>query len=467
MKKLSASVTLLASAVIVLLLVVAGYAGFPVWVAGLLIAAFFYVFLAAPSLTYRIFLGMVIGIAIGHFFPKQVGIAPVAFATVQLKELGHIFLNFIKMIIAPLVFSTIVVGIAKLGDFKTLGRIGLKTLGYFLFASFLSLTLGLVLVNLSEPGLRIKKELPQVGISTGIAGKMQTFGEFVDHVIPKSLIHAMSENEILPILVFSIFFGIATAAIGDSGKVVVKAMDAISHIMLKVTNFVMNFAPFGVMGSLAALVSELGLPQILEVYPYLIGVFYAGLCIFIFGVLQVICVINRIPFFRLFGAVKEPFILALSTASSESAMPKLIECLEKFGCSNRIVSFVLPLGYSFNLDGSMMNMTFASIFIAQAYHIPLSLEQQILMMLILMLTSKGIAGVPRASLVVVSAILPTFNIPTEGLMLLVGIDQILDMGRSGTNVIGNAVATTLVSKWEGELNMLPASGKGSQTSVIA
>jgi Na+/H+-dicarboxylate symporter len=453
MKKNTPFVTIIASGVIVALLIVTHFAGFPSEVAAILLTAFFYVFLAAPSLTYRIFLGMIIGIGIGHFFPKTIGYHNISIPTEQLKELGHIFLNFIKMIIAPLVFSTIVVGIAKLGDFNTVGRIGLKTIGYFLFASFLSLTLGLILVNIFKPGVVMNLEIPKTGTETGIQGKMQTFGEFVDHVIPKSLIHSMADNDILPILIFSIFFGIATAAIGEQGKVVVKAMDAISHIMLKVTNYVMNFAPYGVMGSLAALVAKIGLPKILQVYPYLIGIFYLGLTIFLFGVLFVICTLGKIPFFRLFNHVKDPFILAFSTASSESAMPKVIEGLEKFGCSSRIVSFVLPLGYSFNLDGSMMNMTFASIFIAQAYGIDLSLQQQIMMMLILMLTSKGIAGVPRASLVVVAAILPTFNIPSEGLALLLGIDQILDMGRSATNVMGNAVATALVSKWEGELNM--------------
>ncbi|MBC8112018.1 MAG: cation:dicarboxylase symporter family transporter, partial [Verrucomicrobia bacterium] len=445
MKKLSNRNTLLAFFVLTLLLGLIAWFQLPLWLAIIGLTAFLGVFFLAPSLTYRIFLGMVIGIFIGHFFPATIGFGNFSFDTQQLKELGHIFLNLIKMIIAPLVFSTIVVGIAKLGDFNTVGRIGFKTIGYFIFASLLSLTLGMILVNLANPGGIMALELPPKGTETGIQGKLQTFSDFIDHIIPKSLVEAMAKNEILSILVFSIFFGVATASVGEQGKVIVKAMDAISHIMLKVTNFIMNFAPYGVLGSLAALVAKIGIAKLVQVYPYLIVVFYLGLAIFMFGVLFLICTLAKIPFFRLFNHVKEPFILAFSTASSESAMPKVIEGLEKFGCSSRIVSFVLPLGYSFNLDGSMMNMTFATMFIAQAYNIHISIEQQIFMMLILMVTSKGIAGVPRASLVVVAAILPTFNIPSEGLALLLGIDQILDMGRSATNVIGNAVATALVS----------------------
>jgi Na+/H+-dicarboxylate symporter len=450
--KLTKNTYLLITLVLVLLLVADGLLPLPLWLSGLLILGLLFVLVISPQLTIRIFQGMVIGVAIGHFFPDRIGFPPLSIPTQELKELGHIFLNLIKMIIAPLVFSTIVVGIAKLGDFNTVGRIGVKTIGYFIFASLLSLALGLILVNLSQPGKVMNLPLPPAGTETGIQGKLQTFSDFVDHVVPKSLVEAMAKNEILAILVFSIFFGIATAAIGEQGKVMVKAMDALSHIMLKLTGYVMNFAPYGVLGSLAALVSKMGITKLIEAYPYLIGIFYLGLAIFLFGILLIICTLSGIPFFRLFKAVNEPFILAFSTASSESAMPKLIEQLEAFGCSRRIVSFVLPLGYSFNLDGSMMNMTFASLFIAQAYGIEISIQQQLLLMLILMVTSKGIAGVPRASLVVVAAILPTFNIPQEGLALLLGIDQILDMGRSATNVIGNAVATVLVSKWEGELS---------------
>jgi len=460
MKKLSPRTTIIAGIILFIILTIGvildvyQITNFPPIVAGIIICAFIYILIFAPTLTYRIFLGMIIGIFIGHYFPVQlIKIGNVSIATQDLKELGHIFLNLIKMIIAPLVLSTIIVGIAKLGDFKTVGRIGAKTIGYFMFASILSLILGLILVNLFQPGAVMHIELPPAGTETGIHGKLQSFGDFVDHVFPKSLIEAMTKNEILSILVFSIFFGIATAAIGEQGKVVVKAMDAISHVMLKLTGYVMNFAPYGVLGSLAALVSKIGLLKLIQVYPYLIGIFYLGLFIFTFGILFAIATLGGIPFWKLFKSIKEPFILAFSTASSESAMPKVIEGLEKFGCSSRIVSFVLPLGYSFNLDGSMMNMTFATMFIAQSYGMHLGWQQQVLMMLILMITSKGIAGVPRASLVVVAAILPTFNIPSEGLALLLGIDQILDMGRSATNVMGNAVATAMVSKWEGELNM--------------
>ena len=292
--------------------------------------------------------------------------------------------------------------------------------------------------------------LPVGNADTGIASAPHDSKNIISHIIPDSIVAVMANNEILPIVVFSLFFGIACASLGEKGKIVVNFFDSVSHIMFKVTNYVMKFAPLGVFGAIAAVVAKQGL-DVLSGYLYLILCFYGGLLFFVFVVLLSISFSIKIPFFKLLGFIKEPVLLAFSTASSESAFPKTIEALEKFGCPNRIVSFVLPLGYSFNLDGSIMYMTFATVFIAQAYGIEMSAGDQIKMMLILLVTSKGMAGIPRASLVVIAGMLTTFNIPAEGLLLLLGIDQILDMGRSATNVVGNAVATALVSKWEKEL----------------
>lgn len=399
----------------------------------------------APKLITQIFLGMLAGVIVGHFWPA---------ISDKLQILSDVFLRLIKMIIAPLVLSTLVVGVAKVGDFKSVGRIGFKTLLYFQIATLVALTLGLVLVNIFEPGRNMDISSASSGILENVKPVAFDVKTFISHIIPTSVIGAMAGNEILPIVVFSLFFGIALAAIGDKGKPIIELFDSLSHTMFKVTNYVMGFAPFGVFGAIAAVIAQQGL-RILGGYAYLIACFYGGLFIFAFLILGLVCFFFKINFLRLISFIKEPCILAFSTASSESAFPKTIEALERFGCGNRIISFVLPLGYSFNLDGSIMYMTFATVFIAQAYGIELSISQQIIMMLMLLVTSKGMAGVPRASLVVIAGMLVTFNIPQEGLLLLLGIDQVLDMGRSATNVIGNAVATAVISKWEGELKALP------------
>ncbi|AKD55367.1 dicarboxylate/amino acid:cation symporter [Spirosoma radiotolerans] len=404
-----------------------------------------------PNLTTRIFLGMVLGIAIGYFFPATTS----GFSGTDLNILSKIFLRLIKMIIGPLVFATLVVGIAKLGDFGTVGRIGLKTLAYFYFATVLSLVVGLLVVNIMKPGEVMSiTRLPAKGTDVGVAAQKFTLETFFTHIVPTSFIEALATNEILQIVVFSIFFGIAVGAIGAQGKIIIKALDALSHVMFKVTSYVMSFAPFGVLGAIAAIVAQQGL-GILGGYAYLILCFFGGLLFFIFVVLSVICLVVGIPYFALLKEVRSAIILSFSTASSEASFPQTIEALRRFGCSERIISFVLPLGYSFNLDGSMLYMTFATAFIAQAYHVPLSIEQQITMMLTLMITSKGIAGVPRASLVVIAGTMSLFNLPIEGLALLLGIDQVLDMGRSATSVAGNAVATCVISKWEGEFRTQP------------
>jgi Na+/H+-dicarboxylate symporter len=364
--------------------------------------------------------------------------------------LSDIFLRLIKMIVAPLVFTTLVVGVAKVGDINAVGRIGGKTMLWFLSATLLSLTLGMILVNVFRPGETMNLPLPDASIDTGIQKAALSLKDFIAHVFPKSFAEAMANNEILQIVVFSLFFGVATAAIGEKGAIVIKAMDAFAHVILKVTGYVMNFAPLAVFGAMTAIIAKQGL-SILSTYAIFIGEFYSGLLILWLLLIFIGFLILKKRIFRLVSGLKEPVLLAFSTASSEAAYPKTMLQLERFGCKDKIVSFVLPLGYSFNLDGSMMYMTFASLFIAQAYGIHLGFEQQLSMLLILMLTSKGIAGVPRASLVVIAGTIATFNIPEAGLALLIGIDPLLDMGRSATNVVGNSVATAVISKWEGEL----------------
>lgn len=391
---------------------------------------------------------------------KQVETAIAEYESNQLKStkkntasyfsiLSDIFLHLIKMIIAPLVLSVLIIGVAKVGDFKSVGRIGLKTMIYFTSATLIALAVGLVLVNVFEPGKVMLLDIPENGIETGIKTSVQTSKNFLDHVIPESLIRSMAANDILPIVVFALFFGVAAASIGKHGTPIIHAFESLSHVMFKVTHFVMNFAPIGVFGAISAVVIQQGL-DVLGGYVYLILCFFGGLLFFVFVVLALICYAFKIKFFKLLQAIKEPILLAFSTASSESAMPKTIEALENHGISNRIVSFVLPLGYSFNLDGSIMYMTFATVFIAQCYGIDIGMADQIKMMLILLVTSKGMAGVPRASLVVIAGMLTMFKIPGEGLLLLLAVDQLLDMGRSATNVIGNAVASAVVAKLEGE-----------------
>jgi Na+/H+-dicarboxylate symporter len=365
--------------------------------------------------------------------------------------LADIFLRLIKMIVAPLVFSTLVVGVAKLGDINSVGRIGGKTLLWFVGASLMSLLLGLIMVTIFKPGEAMNLPLPDVTEETGLVKTGFTLKNFLYHMFPSSIIDAMAKNEILQIVVFSVFFGIATAAIGEPGKIVIKAMDAIAHVILKLTGYVMNAAPVAVFGAMTAIIAKQGL-SILGTYSIFIGEFYLSLLL-LWSILTLagFLVIGK-SVIHLLKRVEDPILLAFSTSSSEAAFPKTMEELERFGCNNRIVSFVLPLGYSFNLDGSMMYMTFASLFIAQSYGIELPLATQLSMLLVLMVTSKGIAGVPRASLVVIAGTLVTFNIPEAGLALLLGIDPLLDMGRSATNVVGNSIATAVVSKWENGLD---------------
>ncbi|MEZ0608960.1 dicarboxylate/amino acid:cation symporter [Fibrella sp. WM1] len=405
------------------------------------------------TITTKIVIGFVLGVLIGQILHSTYDADAAAAIGQKFQIVSKVFLKLIKMIIGPLVFSTLVVGIAKLGDFKVVGRIGIKTLGYFYFATILSLIIGLVVVNITKPGSIQSWPRPAAGTSVGIEGKkLNSIEEFILHIFPDSAFRALAENEILQIVVFSLFFGVALGAIGDKGKSITKALDALSELVFKMVGYVMQLAPFAVLGAMAAVVASKGL-SILVSYAYLLLCFYGGLLFFVFVVLFAICTFMKIPFFRLLKVMKDALLLSFSTASSEASLPQQIKVLENFGVSNRIIGFVLPLGYSFNLDGSMMYMTFATGFLAQAYGVPLSLEQQVLMLLTLMVTSKGIAGVPRASLVVIAGTMALFDLPTEGLALILGIDPFLDMGRSATSVMGNAVATTVVAKWENELDL--------------
>ncbi|USX14166.1 dicarboxylate/amino acid:cation symporter [Oxalobacteraceae bacterium OTU3CAMAD1] len=400
-------------------------------------------------LTTYILIALALGILTGYIVHANME-NPVSFAD-SMSLITTLFLRLIKMIIAPLVFSTLVVGIARMGDASEVGRIGIKTMGWFFIASVMSLSLGLVLVNLFRPGDALLGHMAATAASkVELATSSLTLKDFVTHLVPSSIIDGMAKNEILQIVIFSLFFGSAAAAVGKKADIMVDALDGVAHVMLKVTGYVMKFAPIAVFAAVAGVIAKSGL-GVLSTYGVFMAEFYFGI-ILLWGLL----IFAGFLFLkgRVFGLMKElrgPALLAFSTASSEAAYPKTLEGLERFGVRNRIASFVLPIGYSFNLDGSMMYCTFATVFIAQAYGIEMSLGQQMTMMMVLMLTSKGMAGVPRASLVVIAATLSQFNIPEAGMLLLLGIDHFLDMARSATNVIGNGVATAVVAKWEGEL----------------
>ncbi len=403
-----------------------------------------------PSLVLQIFICMILGIVVGYFIHDSSDATSAKEVALKFQLLSDLFLRLIKMIIVPLVFSLLVVGIARAGDFKVVGRLGVKTLVYFTSAALIALVMGLLIVNIFEPGKSESFSMVSSMSAPTVAPKPFNAKDFITNIIPENIVDEMSKNHILPIIVFAMFFAVAAASLKKKGEIVIEFFDSVSHIMLKVAKYVMNLAPLAVFGAVAAVITINGL-GILKAYSVLIACFFGGLLFFVFVILFGICTFLKINFFKLLSHVKEPVLLAFSTASSEAAMPKTIEGLERFGCKNKIVSFVLPLGYSFNLDGSIMYMTFATMTLAQVYHVDLTLGQQITMLLMLMVTSKGMAGVPRASLIVIAGMLENFNIPVEALTLLIAVDWLLDMGRSATNVIGNAVATVVVSKWEGEL----------------
>lgn len=390
-------------------------------------------------------LGIVMGTAVYNYLPdNRADIAS------SVNLIAMLFLRLIKMIIAPLVFATLVGGIAHMGSGAKLGRIFAKTMGWFVSASFISLLLGLVMVNLLQPGANFPGTLPEATQSTGLPVSAFSLEKFLTHLIPTSIAEAMAQNEILQIVVFAVFFAVAMGAMSERSKPMLQLIDDLGHIMLKVTGYVMLFAPFAVWAAIMATVAKNGLGVLWKLIVFM-GGFYLSLMI-LWAILVIVGFIVIGPrYSHLLRLIREPLMIAFSTASSEAAYPKTLEGLNRFGASTRISSFVLPLGYSFNLDGTMMYCTFAAIFIAQSYHIEMSLGTQLAMLATLMITSKGVAGVPRASLVVIASTLSQFNIPEAGLLMIMGIDTFLDMGRSATNVIGNSLATSVVAKWEGEL----------------
>ncbi len=404
------------------------------------------------NLTFQILIAVVLGAILGVFVFKNFEESTREVFSKNIKLLATIFIRLVQMIIAPLVFTTLVVGIAKLGDIKSVGRIGGRALGWFFTASFISLLIGMFWVNVLEPGKNIKLPNLDTDKASEIVQKTEGFSaqNFVEHIIPKSVVEAMATNEILQIVIFSIFFGLAAASIGSHAKPVINALDKTSHIILKMVNYVMKFAPFGVFGAIASVLAMIDFWELITTYIYFFGSFLIGI-----GTLWLVLLLVGFLFLKghmttLLKRIMSPLVIAFGTTSSEAVFPKLTEELERFGVKDKIVSFMLPLGYSFNLDGSMMYMTFASIFIAQAYGVPLDIGTQMTMLLVLMLTSKGIAGVPRASLVVVAATCGMFKIPEVGIALILPIDHFCDMFRSATNVLGNAIATSVVGKWEKE-----------------
>src|SRR4051812_45832810 len=411
----------------------------------------------AKKLTRYILIALVLGVIAGWAINAAIDDGTPASAE-RLKSIADylsiitaLFLRLIKMIIAPLVFSTLVAGIAHMGDIAALGRVGIRSLAWFILASLVSLTLGLILVTALHPGVGLNLAIPPAAAASGVETAAFNLKDFVSHVVPASIFEAMSSNEILPIVVFSVFFGVALTATGERGRPIVRGVEALVAVMLQLTNYVMRFAPFAVFTAVSSALAERG-PQIIMTLGKFVGSFYLGLAVLWALLIGAAFLIVGSRTRHLVRYIRDPVVLAFSTASSEAAYPRTLEALERFGVPPRIASFVLPLGYSFNLDGSMMYMTFATIFIAQAYGIHLSLAQEVVMLLVLMVTSKGMAGVPRASLVVIAATMSMFRIPEAGLLLILAVDHFLDMGRSATNVVGNAVASSVVAKWEGGFN---------------
>ena len=403
------------------------------------------------KLTLYILAGMVLGIVVGYAVRVAVPADSQAFEywLRSFGTLATIFLNLIKMLVAPLILGTLIAGIAHMGDSSALGRIGTRAIAWFIIASLISISLGLVMVNLLQPGVGI--DMTASAQSVGEVKKLDMF-EFIEHIFPKNVIAAMAENNVLQILVFALFAGVGLTALGEKGRPLVRGAEALAELMLQITGYVMRLAPLAVFGALAKVVAQNGL-GILATYAELLVEFYIALVLLWVLLLAAGAIFLRRRIFQLIRYIREPLLIAFSTASSEAAMPKLFEQLDRFGVPRRISGFVLPLGYSFNLDGSMMYASFATIFIAQAYGIELSIGTQILILLTLMVSSKGIAAVPRASLVVITATLAMFDLPVEGVALVFAIDHFLDMGRTATNVVGNAVATSVITKWEGMLEV--------------
>ena len=394
------------------------------------------------SLTQLIFVGMAIGLFLGWAFPD---------IAVELRPLSTIFIRLIKTLIAPLIFATLVVGIAGHGDLKQVGRMGIKSLVYFEVITTLALLIGLVAVNIVKPGVGVN--LHSVAPATDFAGKQQTFSEVITHIFPQSIVEAAAQGEVLQIVVFTVLFSFGVALVTESRrKIIVDFCDALAETMFKVTGIVMRYAPIGVGAAIAVTVGHRGLSVLINL-GLLILTLYGALIAFVVLVLLPVALIARIPIGAFLKAVKEPALIAFSTTSSEAALPKAFQNMEAFGVPRRIVAFVLPTGYSFNLDGSTLYLSLASVFVAQAAGIDMPLEAQLLMGLTLMLTSKGVAGVPRASLVILAGTLASFGLPLEGVAIILGVDEILDMGRTTLNVAGNCLAAAVIARWEGELTL--------------
>ena len=390
-----------------------------------------------PGLTTQIFIGLLLGIAVGYLWPSF-GVA--------VKPLADAFLRMIKMIIAPLIFATLVAGIAGAGHVKVVGRMGLRAIIYFEVVTTLALIIGLAAVNIMRPGIGVN--LP-MGQQSEITAKPQTWDQILLHTVPESVVKAMAEGDVLQIVVFSILFAIALGMIGEKGRPVVEWCESVAETMFKFTNIVMHYAPIGVGAAIAYTVGHGGL-KILVNLAWLVATLYMALAFFLLAVLLPVALIFKVPIRKFIKAVKEPAVIAFSTTSSEAALPRAMEVIERLGVPRRIVAFVLPLGYSFNLDGTTLYLSLASVFVAQAAGVELTAGQQITMLLTLMLTSKGVAGVPRASLVILAGTLASYGLPLEGVTLILGVDELMDMARTMVNVIGNCLATVVVAKWEGE-----------------
>lgn len=405
-------------------------------------------------LTTYILVGLILGLITGYICFK---LNPLEADRIRIAGdfsiISTVFLHLIKMIVSPLVLTSLIVGIAKMGDIKAIGRIGLKTLSWFMFASILSLTLGLIMVSIFRPGDAMAPLIAHLNGKLDVSPTALSFRTFLIHMFPTSLFDSMAKNEILQIVIFAMFFGVALSGMGTKAEKIIDLIDTVFHAMLKVTGFIMNLAPLAVFAAVSGAITQHGI-EVVGTYGIFMGEFYLSVVVLWLVLIGLGWLILGSNVFGLIKMVRSGIILAFSTASSESAYPKILESLEQYGVSNKTASFVLPIGYSFNLDGSMIYCTFATIFIAQAYGVHLSFVQQITMLAILMLTSKGMAGVPRASLVVIAATLIQFNIPEAGLLLLLAVDHFLDMARSATNVVGNTIAAAIVAKWEGELDVV-------------
>jgi len=394
------------------------------------------------SPTTQIMIGLVVGLVVGYI----ISITDRSVAA-YIRPFSQIFIRMIQMIIAPLLFGTLVAGIAGAGHFKDVGRMGLRAIIYFEVVTTLALLIGLLAVNIMQPGVGMV--LPQPSGPPPITTAAQTWDQILLHVVPTSVFDAMAKGDVLQIVVFSVFFAIGLGMVGEKGKPMIAWCESLTEAMFKVTNIVMLYAPIGVGAAIAYTIGSSGV-QVMVNLAYLIVTLYVALAVFFLLVLIPVMLLFRIPIVAFFKAIKEPALIAFSTTSSEAALPRAMECVEAFGVPRRIVSFVLPLGYSFNLDGTTLYLSLASVFVAQAAGIDLTVGQQVTMMLTLMLTSKGVAGVPRAALVILAATLASFNLPIEGVALLLGVDALMDMGRTMTNVIGNCLASVVVAKWEGE-----------------